>query len=320
MDNNNNVYTIGVDMGGTNTRFALVDRSGRVSGRGNMATCGFKTAMDFASHLSSKMRELVDGADGKVIGIGIGAPCANPSTGCIEAATDLPWPSPIPLAAMLRDGTSLQVEISNDANAAAMGAMAYGVARGLRNFIMLTLGTGVGGGVVCDSHLLSGSQGFAGELGHVAFPFAADRICSCGRRGCLQTVASAGGVVETARRMLAESDSPSSLRNVMEEGLTAQIIGEHADNGDVLSREVFRFTGKCLGEACASFAAFTDPDAIVLFGGVANSFHLLEESMREALEKNALHLYRNRIRILRSVLPESDAALLGAASLPYQNH
>lgn len=305
-------------MGGTNTHIALVDADGNITDRAHMPTTAAASAAEFASKTAALVSDLItrnDVAD-RVRGIGIGAPCANSATGVIEGAANLPWPSPIPLARMMEEATGLPTRIANDANAAAMGEMAYGAARGCRNFIMLTLGTGVGAGVVCDGHLLSGSRGFAGELGHVAFPFASDRKCACGRHGCLQTVASASGVVDTALRFISESDEPSTLRQADPETLTAYDIYRHATGGDPLAIRVFDFTGDCLGRACASFAAMTDPNAIVLFGGVAQAGQLLVEPMRRAFEEHALYLYRDRIRILISSLPDSDAAILGAASLP----
>lgn len=218
---------------------------------------------------------------------------------------------------MIEKRLGLKTVISNDANAAAIGEMTYGAASGLKNFIVLTLGTGVGGGVVCDGHLLTGTNGFAGELGHITFPFAADRKCGCGRTGCLQTVASAKGIVETTRRILKSTTEPSSLRYVPDGELTAKHVGEAAAAGDKVAIQVFDFTGRCLGKAAAEYASFTDPQAIILFGGVAKAGDLLLKPMREAFSESALHLYRDRVRFLVSSLKDSDAAVLGAASLPY---
>lgn len=313
-------YTVGVDVGGTNTRFAAVDKDGNVICEGSFHTYGFATAGEFAARLGADIRNMLvnNGLYNSTLGIGIGAPCANPLTGEIEAATDLPWPSPIPLARLVSESSGLPVKISNDANSAAIGEKYFGGARGLDNFIMLTLGTGVGAGVVCDGHLLSGSRGFAGELGHIATPGAKGRMCGCGREGCLQTVASAKGVVTTALQMLDSSDTPSALREFKRGDITAESVGKLAEEGDPLAVKILGFTGDVLGEACASYAAFTDPDAIILFGGVARSFRFIEPSMRQSLEKHALHLYRNRIRIFQSELPEGRAAILGAAALPFQ--
>lgn len=310
-------YTVGVDLGGTNTVYAVVDKIGHILAQDSFptATPSIEAWADrLATGISSMIASL--GLDGDIIGVGIGAPCANAITGCIEAATDLPWPSPIPLANMMESRLGLPVTISNDANAAAIGEMAFGAAAGLKNFIVLTLGTGVGSGIVCDGHLLTGARGFAGELGHVSFPFASGRMCGCGREGCLQTVASAKGVVETARRMMVDSDIPSILREIPADRLTAKTICELANAGDILSLAVYRFTGECLGRAAAEFAAFSDPEAIILFGGVSKAGDLLLNPMREAFLENTLHLYRDRVRFMVSAMRDADAAILGAASLP----
>lgn len=310
-------FTIGVDLGGTNTVFAIVDKTGYIIDKDSFPT---KTpSVDvWADQLADGISRMIDrhSLQGDIVGIGIGAPSANATTGSIEGATNLPWPPPVPIANLMEARLGLPVKINNDANAAAIGEKAYGVAAGMNDFIVLTLGTGVGGGVVCNGHLLSGARGFAGELGHVTFPFAADRVCGCGRKGCLETVASARGIVKTARRLMAESDCQSSLREIKPEELTSKMICEAALQGDELAKEVFDFTGTCLGKAAAEFASFTDPEAIILFGGVAKAGDLLIEPMREAFGKHTLHLYRDRVRFLISALEGANAALIGAASLP----
>ncbi len=311
-------FTIGVDLGGTNTVFAIVDSVGHIIARDSFPTAT-SSVEEWADTLALKASAMIKDTqlEEQIIGIGIGAPCANAITGSIEAATDLPWPSPIPLATMVQARMKLPVTVTNDANAAAIGEMMYGAAAGMKNFIELTLGTGVGAGIVCDGHLLSGTRGFAGELGHVTFPFAADRPCGCGRKGCLQTVASAKGIVTTTNHLLHVSSEPSSLRNIPGEKLTAKLVCEAALEGDKLAKEVYTYTGHCLGKAAAEFAALTDPEAIILFGGVANAGELLLEPMTESFRENALHLYRDRVRFLISGLNGADAALLGAASLPH---
>lgn len=310
-------FSVGVDLGGTNTVYAIVDKTGYIIDKASFPT---KTpSVDvWADMLSDGISRMIDrhSLQGDVVGIGIGAPSANATTGSIEGATNLPWPPPVPLANLIEARLGLPVKINNDANAAALGEKAYGVAAGMNDFIVLTLGTGVGGGVVCNGHLLSGARGFAGELGHVTFPFAADRICGCGRKGCLETVASARGIVKTARRKMAESDKDSVLRNIPPAELTSKVIAEAALDGDELAKEVYDFTGKCLGKAAAEFAAFTDPEAIILFGGVAKAGDLLVNPMRDAFGKSTLHLYRDRVRFLVSSLEGANAALIGAASLP----
>lgn len=310
-------YSIGVDLGGTNTVYAVVDEYGNIIDK-NSFTTSTSTVMTWADILADGIKDMVArlGLAEQICGIGIGAPSANAASGCIEGATNLPWAPPIPLAKMMEERLSLPVLINNDANAAALGERAYGVAKGMDNFIVLTLGTGVGGGVVCNGHLLTGARGFATEFGHITFPFAMGRVCGCGREGCLETVASAGGIVATARRMMTESDTPSMLRYMDDNDLTAKAISDAAFSGDVLAKAVFDFTGRCLGKAAAEFAAFTDPDAIILFGGVAKSGRLLTEPMAEAFDEYVLHLYRGRVKILTSSLCDADAAIKGAASLP----
>ncbi|MDE6480934.1 MAG: ROK family protein [Muribaculaceae bacterium] len=310
-------FSVGVDLGGTNTVYAIVDKTGYIIDKESFPT-KTPTVDVWADMLADGISRMIDRHSllGDIVGIGIGAPSANATTGSIEGATNLPWPPPVPLANLLEARLGLPVKVNNDANAAAIGEKAYGVAAGMNDFIVLTLGTGVGGGVVCNGHLLSGARGFAGELGHVTFPFAADRVCGCGRKGCLETVASARGIVETAHRLLAESDRQSSLRGIKPDELTSKIICEAALKGDELAKEVFDFTGKCLGVAAAEFASFTDPEAIILFGGVSKAGDLLINPMREAFGKHTLHLYRDRVRFLISALEGANAALIGAASLP----
>lgn len=314
-------FTVGVDLGGTTTSFAIVDSVGHIVAKSMIDTVT-PTVEEWADKLADGISMLIEESDleGNIEGIGIGAPCANASTGCIEAATDLPWKSPIPLASMMEKRLGLKTIITNDANAAAIGEMTYGSAVGLKNFIVLTLGTGVGSGIVCDGHLLSGTRGFAGELGHVTFPFAAGRPCGCGRTGCLQTVASAKGIKETTKRYLENSDEPSVLRNYTLDELNPKIVAEAALAGDKIANEIYDFTGKCLGLAAAEFASMTDPEAIILFGGVSKAGDLLLKPMREAFGPAALHLYRDRVRFTLSGLNDADAAILGAASLPYMKN
>lgn len=311
---------LAIDLGGTNTPFGIVNESGEIVARGSIPTTGHASVEAWADELHRAVTETTLAAHltHRLCAIGVGAPCANCNTGCIEAATDLPWSSPIPLEALLKERFDLPVAITNDANAAAAGEMIYGAARGIRNFIMLTLGTGVGGGVVCDGHLLSGSRGFAGELGHIVVRPHSDRRCGCGRTGCLQTFCSAKGVVTTALDMLDSDPRDSELRRVPRQEITARLVSEAAQREDALARDVYRFTGEILGEACAGFAAFTDPEAIVLFGGVARAGSLITTPMRAAFEKHALHLYRDRVGILTSQLDGADTAILGASAIAWQ--
>lgn len=310
-------YVAGVDIGGTNTEFAIVDRRGNIIASDRIPTIGHSDAASYCGILAAAIFSVADKAGVKrnLRGIGIGAPCANYITGEIEAATDLPWPSPIPLKRMVEAATSLPVAVANDANAAAIGEMTYGAARGMKNFIVLTLGTGVGSGIVCDGRLLNGSRGFAGELGHVIVRRNDDRKCGCGRYNCLQTYCSAKGIVLTALKFLKNSETSSLLRELPESEITSAEVAKAATSGDTIAKDVFEFTGAVLGEACANFAAFTDPEAIILFGGVAKAGNLLIEPMIRSMEENMLHLYSGRVRVILSGLNDASAALLGASAL-----
>lgn len=310
------VYTIGIDIGGTTTSYGIISSEGEIVAKGKIPTRG-TSFDDYFAELSRRLREMTkdNGLEGKIRGIGIGAPCANHTTGSIEGATDLPWPSPIPLKELFEKDFGLPVAVDNDANASTIGEMEYGAARGMKNFIVLTLGTGVGAGIVVDGRLLYGSRGFAGELGHVTVAEGGHRSCSCGRCDCLQMYCNARGVVETALQLLRDDDSISLLREKTPAELTPKFIFECAEKGDRLSLKTFELTGNAIGRACANFAAFTDPDAIIFFGGVAQAFHLMLPAIRKAMEENILFLYKDRIKILKSGLTESDAALLGASAL-----
>lgn len=308
---------LGIDLGGTNTVLGIVDCHGRILARETVPTCGHADLDAYIKAIAdtfASMRATLP-ADARVIGAGVGAPCANQTTGCLEGATNLPWRGIVPLGRLLSEALGVPVKISNDANAAAAGERMFGSAQGIDNFIMLTLGTGVGAGIVCDGHLLGGSRGFAGELGHVTLGKGYDRECPCGRRGCLQVYAQASGVVCTALELLGSDPRESSLRAIDADRLTPLDISMAAADGDEIAIETWRRTGEVLGVAAANFLAVTDPDAIVLFGGVAKAGDLLIEPMREAMEREALFLYKNRVRILESTLPGADAAILGAAAL-----
>lgn len=326
-------YSVGVDIGGTNIHVALVDSDGKIVRQERFATRDHMDVNDFVAHLSSVILDqvqsagvaVIDRSTGKVsgsecnvIGIGVAAPSVNSKTRCIENPARLPWRGITPLAYMLEASTGLPVWLANDANAATIGEMVYGCARGMENFIVITLGTGVGSGIVVDGHLLNGTHGFAGELGHMTFGFAADRHCGCGRNGCMETCCNASGVVETARRMMNSTDTPSVLRELTEEQLTAKAIGEALLAGDELAAKVFHFTEDAMGRAFAEFCAFCDPEAIILFGGVADPRELNADHIKEVMDEHMLYLYRDT-KVLFSILPGADAAILGAASLPWQN-
>lgn len=313
-------YTIGVDIGGTNTQYAVVDLYGNILYQNKFATRDYPDFYDYTNALASHIMSAICETDinGMVKGVGIGAPSVNTRTQCIDGATDLPWSGILPICEILAGMIDLPVVIDNDANAAAVGEMIYGCAKDMTDFIMLTMGTGMGSGVICDRKLIKGKSGYAGELGHVRFPFASDRLCGCGRYGCLQTICSSKGLITTAKRLMATTRTPSILRNIPSDKLTAKDIGEAVLSGDILAAEVMNFTEDALGRACAEFAAFSNPEAIILFGGVANPQEMNLNHIEEVMNQNILHLYKGRIKIMFSSLPGADSAILGSASLPWQ--
>ncbi len=311
-------YTIGIDIGGTNTVFGIVDVQGNILSHDSIKTKDYPDIKVYVDTLAERLQALIASAGGneKINGIGVGAPNANYYTGQIELAPNLPWKGIIPLALMLRERLQLPVTLTNDANAAALGEMTYGIARGMKDFIMITLGTGVGSGIVINGQLVYGHDGFAGELGHVIVR-RDGRLCGCGRRGCLETYCSATGIVRTVHEILSSSDTPSLLRNIPAEAVTSKDIYDAAEQGDKLALEIFRFTGTVLGEAFANFIAFSSPEAIVLFGGLAKAGEYITAPIREAMEANVMNIYKGKTRILCSALKDSDAAVLGASALAW---
>lgn len=310
-------HYLGIDIGGTNSEFAYVNLDGKIMARGSVPTRSFSTPESLVEAIADGATSAAcqAGIEPTPTAVGIGAPCANPVTGRIEGATDLPWPSPIDLVDIFQKKFGVPACLTNDANAAAAGEMKFGAAKGIQNFIMLTLGTGVGAGVACDGNILQGRNGFAAELGHVTLGEGFSRPCSCGRNGCLQCYASARGVVTTAADLLAKSDSPSPLRSIPAEALTPKDVFLAAEKGDEIALRTFALTGDVIGMALANFAAFSDPEAVVLFGGVARAFKFMESNIRQAMEKNILFLYKDSIRLMTSSLPGAEAAILGAAAM-----
>lgn len=310
-------YVLGIDIGGTNTVFGIVDARGTVIASGAIKTKKHPVFDDYLDELYAEASKLItaNDAEGKIGGIGVGAPNANYYTGKIENAANLIWKGVLPLSQGLADRFGIPVAVTNDANAAAIGEMTYGAARGMRDFIMITLGTGVGSGVVCNGQMVYGADGLAGELGHI-IARRGGRLCGCGRSGCLETYCSATGVVRTALEFLDASPAvPSLLRNIPGADLTSKDVYDAAIAGDPIAQSVYEFTGRVLGESLADFAAFTSPEAFILFGGLAKAGELLFKPMREAFEKNALNFHKGKIKILLSELKEADAAVLGASAL-----
>lgn len=313
-------YVIGIDMGGTNTAFGLVDARGNVIASSSIKTAKHSDINDYIDELYEAITRILEenNAVGKVQGIGIGAPNSSYYTGMIEDTANLPWPCPIPLAQLITDKFGIQCIVTNDANAAAIGEMTYGAARGMRDFIMITLGTGVGSGIVVNGQLLYGHDGFAGELGHVIMKRNNGRVCGCGRTGCLETYCSATGVARTAREFLEIRTEPSLLREIPVEDITSKDVYDAAVAGDKIAKDIFEFTGNLLGQAFADMVTFSSPQAFILFGGLAKSGDLLLKPIKESLDKNIMECFRGKAQIIVSELKESDAAVLGASALGWE--
>lgn len=313
-------YVVGIDIGGTNTVFGIVDARGNVVASSSIKTGRHADIKDYVEELKTSLNNLLEANDAtdKIAGIGVGAPNGNYFTGAIEMAPNLPLKGRIPLAELLKEAFGVPVALTNDANAAAIGEMTYGVARGMKDFIMITLGTGVGSGIVVNGQLVYGHDGFAGELGHVIVKPSNGRMCGCGRTGCLEAYCSATGVARTAREFLETRTDKSLLRNLPIEGITSKDVYDAAVQGDKLAKEIFEYTGKIMGEAFANFIAFSSPEAIILFGGLSRSGELLMKPIKEAMDRNTLNIYKGKTKLLLSELKESDAAVLGASALGWE--
>lgn len=308
---------VGIDIGGTGTKFGIVDRVGNLLFSSEMSTRGHAHLDSYIDELYEKMQPLIEqaGGIGRFRGIGVGAPNGNYYSGTIEYAPNLPWKGIIPLSKMIKDKFKLPVVLTNDANAAAIGEMMYGAAKGMNDFIMITLGTGVGSGIVANGQLIYGHDGFAGELGHTIIIPEGRYHQGTGKYGSLESYASATGVVLTTLEVLGRSDQPSLLRDIPEDQLDAKKVYDAAMKGDVLAKEIFEFTGKILGMALANFVMFSSPEAIILFGGLTKSGDLLLKPVREHMENNLIQIFQQKVKILVSHLKESDAAILGASAL-----
>lgn len=314
-------YVMGVDIGGTNTVFGIVDARGHIVASDSIKTKKHSKFEDYIHDLHTEMDRLIKAneAEDKIQGIGIGAPNGNYYTGEIQNPPNLPWGPIIPLAeSVAKIFPGIPVAVTNDANAAALGEMTYGAARGMKDFIMITLGTGVGSGIVVNGQLVYGHDGFAGELGHIIMKRNNGRVCGCGRTGCLEAYCSATGVARTAREFLEVRTEPSVLRNLQIEDITSKDVYDAAISGDKMAKSIFEYTGTILGEAFADMVAFSSPQAIILFGGLAKSGDLLLKPLEEAFEKSLLPIYRGKTKILISELKESDAAVLGASALGWE--
>ena len=315
-------YVLGIDIGGTNTVFGIVDARGQVLASDSIKTQTHSIFDDYVEELHQGIQRLLKNNDAtdKIQGIGIGAPNANYYTGEIINPPNLPWKEPvIPLAEKVSKAFGgIPVAVTNDANAAALGEMTYGVARGMKDFIMITLGTGVGSGIVVNGQLVYGHDGFAGELGHLIMKRNNGRMCGCGRTGCLEAYCSATGVARTAREFLEIRTEPSTLRNLQIEDITSKDVYDAAMAGDKMAIDIFNYTGKILGEAFADMVSFTSPQAIILFGGLAKSGDLLMSPLKESFERSLMPVFKGKTQILISQLKESDAAVLGASALGWE--
>lgn len=312
-------YAIGIDIGGTNTKFGIVDRNGNILEQGRLLTNEPDGVEDFINVLFEKLEPLVKKYGGKdnFQGIGVGAPNGNFYTGNIEYAANLKWRGIIPFAKMASEKFELPVKLTNDANAAAMGEMQYGCAKGMKHFITITLGTGVGSGIVIDGKIVLGHDGFAGELGHTIIRPGGRLHKGTGIRGTLESYASATGVRETALEMLTENPREESLLRdfTINDLITSQTVYDCAMKGDKIANDIFEYTGQILGEALANFVMFSSPEAIVLFGGLTNAGDLILKPTRQAMEANLVQTFKNKVKLLFSNLKEADAAILGASAL-----
>lgn len=312
-------YAIGLDLGGTNSVFGIVDNEGNIIETASMKTGGYTEAKDYFNVAFDTLTPIIEKVGGldKIERMGIGAPNGNYLNGCIEMAPNLPWAheTSVPLAKMFSERLGgMSVHITNDANAAALGEMTYGVARGMKNFIVLTLGTGVGSGIVINGQMVYGCDGMAGELGHVIMR-RDGRQCGCGRRGCLEAYCSATGVARTAREWLTATDRPSLLREIPMDKITSLDVCIAAGKGDAMANEIFQFTGEMLGEACANFAAFSSPEAFIFFGGMTKAGDLIMKPIEETYRAKVMPVFRDKPQFLVSSLDGAGAAVLGAAAI-----
>ena len=313
-------YVVGIDIGGTNTVFGVVDARGTVLYSGSIKTGKYAEIDEYVTALGQGLTQIIDQVGGpeKIKGIGVGAPNGNYFNGCIEFAPNLPWKGKIPLAQLISEKVGgIPVALTNDANAAAIGEMTYGAARGMKDFIVITLGTGVGSGIVINGQLVYGHDGFAGELGHVIVR-RNGRQCGCGRQGCLEAYTSATGVARTAREFMEIRKEDSILREIDPADITSKDVYDAAMKNDKLALEIFEMTGKMLGEAFADFVAFSSPEAIILFGGLTKAGDLIMDPVKRAMDANMLKVYEGKTKLLVSQLKESDAAVLGASALGWE--
>jgi len=313
------VIVAGIDIGGTNTVLGIVNRNGDILSEDKLFTPAYPLVDDFVSAVAATISSLVSGGNGiEIKGIGIGAPNANYYTGNIELAPNLLWKGVVPLSGMVREKTGLPVIMTNDANAAALGEMIFGAAKGMKDFIILTLGTGLGSGIVINGEVVYGHTGFAGEIGHLIVD-PGGRECGCGRKGCLETYASATGLVRTVLHLFSEMRDESSLRNIAASSISSRKIAEAASKGDPIAIRAIDFTAEILALGIVNSVVFSSPRAVFIFGGLAQAGEILLGPVRKYVDKNIEQVFRGTVEILPSGLKESNAAVLGAAALAWKN-
>ncbi len=308
--------TIGIDIGGTNTKYGIVDREGNVLHQGNIPTTRYEQFQEYFDAMADGLRKGISEipSTSRIVGIGVGAANGNYYTGNIERATNLKWKGVLPLARMFKDEFRVPSILTNDANAAAVGEMIYGNAKNMKDFVVITLGTGLGSGFVCGGVLLNGHHGIAGEVGHTSVN-PNGRYCNCGKRGCLETYVSATGIKRTVYKLLADHLEPSELRGISFEDLNTKMITEAANRGDVVANEAYEYTGRILGMKLAETVVHTDPEAIFLFGGLSMAGDLIFRPTIKHMEANLMPLFRGKIKVLPSAMQNQAAPILGASSL-----
>ena len=320
MDEITKPYVIGLDLGGTNSVFGIVDARGNIVATTAIKTQAYPDFDDYVKASVDALMPIIDTVGGieKIKALGIGAPNGNYYNGTIEYAANLVWQGVVPIAKKFEEALGIPVIVTNDANAAAVGEFTYGVARGMKNFIMITLGTGVGSGSYINGQLVMGCDGLAGELGHLTV-IPGGRTCGCGRKGCLETYCSATGVARTAREYLDKRDTPSLLRDIKPEDITSFEVYKAAVAGDELAKEIFEVTGSMLGEACANFALFCSPEAFIFMGGLTKAGDLLMKPLQKAYDEHVLSVYKGKAKLMLSGLKDSETAVLGASALGWDN-
>ena len=320
MDEITKPYVIGLDLGGTNSVFGIVDARGNIVATTAIKTQAYPDFDDYVKASVDALMPIIDTVGGieKIKALGIGAPNGNYYNRTIEYAANLVWQGVVPIAKKFEEALGIPVIVTNDANAAAVGEFTYGVARGMKNFIMITLGTGVGSGIYINGQLVLGCDGLAGELGHLTV-IPGGRTCGCGRKGCLETYCSATGVARTAREYLDKRDTPSLLRDIKPEDITSFEVYKAAVAGDELAKEIFEVTGSMLGEACANFALFCSPEAFIFMGGLTKAGDLLMKPLQKAYDEHVLSVYKGKAKLMLSGLKDSETAVLGASALGWDN-